>query len=71
MGTDGDLFFSYALPKDSHEDYCCYAAFTKIRTIVQKNPMIVKVERCKLLTARGIGIISLNFAHFVSTKIYI
>ncbi|XP_013871242.1 neural cell adhesion molecule L1-like protein isoform X3 [Austrofundulus limnaeus] len=45
MGADGDLYFSYALPKDSFEDYCCCAAFTKIRTIVQKNPMVVQVER--------------------------
>uniref|UniRef100_A0A3Q3G8K4 Cell adhesion molecule L1-like b n=1 Tax=Kryptolebias marmoratus TaxID=37003 RepID=A0A3Q3G8K4_KRYMA len=30
MGTEGNLYFSYALLKDSHEDYCCFAAFQKI-----------------------------------------
>ncbi|KAM4737048.1 cell adhesion molecule L1-like a isoform 2-T3 [Anableps anableps] len=45
MGTNGNLYFSYALPKDSRKDYGCFAAFTRIRTIVQKTPMSVKVER--------------------------
>ncbi|XP_021177680.2 cell adhesion molecule L1-like a isoform X2 [Fundulus heteroclitus] len=45
MGTNGNLYFSYALPKDSRKDYSCFAAFTKIRIIVHKTPMSVKVER--------------------------
>uniref|UniRef100_A0A8C2Z3N4 Neural cell adhesion molecule L1-like protein n=1 Tax=Cyclopterus lumpus TaxID=8103 RepID=A0A8C2Z3N4_CYCLU len=36
MGADGNLYFSNALQKDSRQDYCCFVAFTKIRTIVQK-----------------------------------
>ncbi|XP_064822822.1 neural cell adhesion molecule L1-like protein isoform X6 [Oncorhynchus masou masou] len=44
MGLNGDLFFSNALEKDSHRDYCCFAAFPKIRTIVQKNAMSVIVK---------------------------
>uniref|UniRef100_A0A8C6Q660 Cell adhesion molecule with homology to L1CAM (Close homolog of L1) a n=1 Tax=Nothobranchius furzeri TaxID=105023 RepID=A0A8C6Q660_NOTFU len=49
MGTNGDLFFSYALSNDSRPDYCCVAAFSSIRTIVQKTAMSVKVEKCRLL----------------------
>uniref|UniRef100_A0A8C6Q4C2 Cell adhesion molecule with homology to L1CAM (Close homolog of L1) a n=1 Tax=Nothobranchius furzeri TaxID=105023 RepID=A0A8C6Q4C2_NOTFU len=45
MGTNGDLFFSYALSNDSRPDYCCVAAFSSIRTIVQKTAMSVKVEK--------------------------
>ncbi|KAM7412141.1 hypothetical protein PAMA_021885 [Pampus argenteus] len=44
MGIDGNLYFSNALQKDSRLDYCCYAAFSRIRTIVQKTPMAVVVK---------------------------
>uniref|UniRef100_A0A8C7L9Z5 Neural cell adhesion molecule L1-like protein n=1 Tax=Oncorhynchus kisutch TaxID=8019 RepID=A0A8C7L9Z5_ONCKI len=44
MGLNGDLFFSNALEKDSRRDYCCFAAFPRIRTIVQKNAMSVIVK---------------------------
>ncbi|KAM6924398.1 neural cell adhesion molecule L1-like protein [Xenentodon cancila] len=44
MGTNGNLYFAYALHKDSREDYCCFAAFHKIRTIVQKTAMAVVVK---------------------------
>lgn len=47
MGTNGNLYFSYALPKDSRKDYGCFAAFNRIRTIVQKTPMSVEVEKCR------------------------
>ncbi|XP_062319780.1 neural cell adhesion molecule L1-like protein isoform X4 [Osmerus eperlanus] len=47
MGLNGDLFFSNALIKDSRRDYCCYAAFPKIRTIVQKTAMSVIVKSTK------------------------
>lgn len=49
MGLNGDLFFSNALEKDSRRDYCCFAAFPRIRTIVQKNAMsvVVKSSRCQ------------------------
>uniref|UniRef100_A0A4W5NI63 Neural cell adhesion molecule L1-like protein n=1 Tax=Hucho hucho TaxID=62062 RepID=A0A4W5NI63_9TELE len=43
-GLNGNLFFSNALEKDSHRDYCCFAAFPKIHTIVQKNAMSVIVK---------------------------
>ncbi|XP_027144719.1 cell adhesion molecule L1-like a isoform X2 [Larimichthys crocea] len=47
MGTDGNLYFSNALQKDSRQDYCCFAAFSRIRTIVQKTPMAVVVKSLK------------------------
>uniref|UniRef100_A0A6Q2ZFM6 Neural cell adhesion molecule L1-like protein n=1 Tax=Esox lucius TaxID=8010 RepID=A0A6Q2ZFM6_ESOLU len=44
MGLNGDLFFSNALWKDSRRDYCCFAAFPRIRTIVQKTAMSLIVK---------------------------
>ncbi|XP_054472345.1 neural cell adhesion molecule L1-like protein [Anoplopoma fimbria] len=44
MGLNGDLYFSHAVEKDSRRDYCCFAAFPRIRTIVQKNAMSVVVK---------------------------
>ncbi|XP_061638371.1 neural cell adhesion molecule L1-like protein isoform X12 [Phyllopteryx taeniolatus] len=44
MGTDGSLYFSHALQKDSRPDYCCFADFLRIRTIVQKPAMAVEVK---------------------------
>ncbi|XP_072238960.1 neural cell adhesion molecule L1-like protein isoform X1 [Leuresthes tenuis] len=43
-GLNGDLYFSHAVEKDSRRDYCCFAAFPTIRTIVQKNAMSVIVK---------------------------
>uniref|UniRef100_A0A8C7Z2V4 Cell adhesion molecule L1-like b n=1 Tax=Oryzias sinensis TaxID=183150 RepID=A0A8C7Z2V4_9TELE len=43
MGLNGDLYFSHVEEKDSRRDYCCFAAFPKIRTIVQKSAMSVVV----------------------------
>ncbi|KAM6980798.1 neural cell adhesion molecule L1-like protein [Aplochiton taeniatus] len=45
MGLNGDLYFSHAKEKDSRRDYCCFAAFPRIRTIVQKTAMSVIVKR--------------------------
>ncbi|XP_042348491.1 neural cell adhesion molecule L1-like protein isoform X2 [Plectropomus leopardus] len=47
MGIDGNLYFSNALQKDSRLDYCCFAAFSRIRTIVQKTAMAVVVKSLK------------------------
>ncbi|XP_041743352.1 neural cell adhesion molecule L1-like protein isoform X4 [Coregonus clupeaformis] len=52
MGLNGDLFFSNALEKDSHRDYCCFAAFPRIRTIVQKNAMSVIVTSTNSIVER-------------------
>ncbi|XP_031136271.1 neural cell adhesion molecule L1-like protein isoform X11 [Sander lucioperca] len=47
MGLNGDLYFSHAVEKDSRRDYCCFAAFPRIRTIVQKTAMSVIVQTKK------------------------
>ncbi|XP_074501231.1 cell adhesion molecule L1-like a isoform X3 [Sebastes fasciatus] len=47
LGIDGNLYFSNALQKDSRPDYCCFASFTTIRTIVQKTAMAVEVKSLK------------------------
>lgn len=47
MGLNGDLYFSHAVDKDSRRDYCCFAAFPRIRTIVQKTAMSVIVKTSK------------------------
>ncbi len=47
MGTDGNLYFSNALQNDSRPDYCCYASFPRIRTIVQKTAVAVVVKSCR------------------------
>uniref|UniRef100_A0AAY4DQE8 Neural cell adhesion molecule L1 n=1 Tax=Denticeps clupeoides TaxID=299321 RepID=A0AAY4DQE8_9TELE len=44
MGLNGNLYFSNALQKDSRRDYCCFASFPRIRTIVQKTAMSVVVK---------------------------
>ncbi|XP_067096529.1 neural cell adhesion molecule L1-like protein isoform X5 [Osmerus mordax] len=47
MGIDGNLYFSNAVEKDSRKDYCCFAAFSAIRTIVQKTAMSMIVKSLK------------------------
>uniref|UniRef100_A0A7N6BLF9 Cell adhesion molecule L1-like b n=1 Tax=Anabas testudineus TaxID=64144 RepID=A0A7N6BLF9_ANATE len=62
MGLNGDLHFSHAVERDSRRDYCCFAAFPRIRTIVQKTAMSVIVKttnaildrRPSLLTPSGV-----------------
>ncbi|ROL40963.1 Neural cell adhesion molecule L1-like protein [Anabarilius grahami] len=44
MGLNGNLYFSNTLVSDSHDDYCCFASFFKIRTIVQKPRMVLRVK---------------------------
>uniref|UniRef100_A0A8C1MLZ7 Neural cell adhesion molecule L1-like protein n=1 Tax=Cyprinus carpio TaxID=7962 RepID=A0A8C1MLZ7_CYPCA len=44
MGLNGNLYFSNTLLSDSHDDYCCFASFSRIRTIVQKPPMALRVK---------------------------
>uniref|UniRef100_A0A4W4EN23 Neural cell adhesion molecule L1-like protein n=1 Tax=Electrophorus electricus TaxID=8005 RepID=A0A4W4EN23_ELEEL len=39
VGLNGNLYFSNAVRADSRHDYCCFAAFPRIRTIVQKTAM--------------------------------
>ncbi|XP_059415887.1 neural cell adhesion molecule L1-like protein isoform X2 [Carassius carassius] len=49
MGLNGNLYFSNAIETDSRRDYCCFAAFPRIRTIVQKTAMSVVVKSNKLM----------------------
>uniref|UniRef100_A0A3Q2YBC0 Neural cell adhesion molecule L1 n=1 Tax=Hippocampus comes TaxID=109280 RepID=A0A3Q2YBC0_HIPCM len=49
VGTDGSLYFSHALQKDSRQDYCCFADFLRIRTIVQKPALAVEVKPCRCI----------------------
>ncbi|KAJ7998564.1 hypothetical protein DPEC_G00206220 [Dallia pectoralis] len=52
MGLNGDLYFSNALIKDSRQDYCCYASFPSIPTIVQKTALSL-VVRSKISSSSG------------------
>ncbi|XP_056129543.1 neural cell adhesion molecule L1-like protein [Lampris incognitus] len=52
MGLNGDLYFSYAVEKDSRRDYCCFAAFPRIRTIVQKTAMSLIVKTTNAILER-------------------
>ncbi|XP_053234142.1 neural cell adhesion molecule L1-like protein isoform X1 [Podarcis raffonei] len=47
MSLKGDLFFANVDENDSRSDYCCFAAFPRLRTIVQKMPMTLTVTRSK------------------------
>uniref|UniRef100_A0A7N5ZTT2 Neural cell adhesion molecule L1 n=1 Tax=Anabas testudineus TaxID=64144 RepID=A0A7N5ZTT2_ANATE len=57
MGIDGNLYFSNALQKDSRPDYCCHAAFSRIRTIVQKSAMAVVVKSSEAPPVRKPGLL--------------
>ncbi|XP_062977865.1 neural cell adhesion molecule L1-like protein isoform X1 [Elgaria multicarinata webbii] len=47
MSLKGDLYFANVDENDSRSDYCCFAAFPRLRTIVQKMPMTMTVTRSK------------------------
>lgn len=49
MSQQGDLYFANVEEQDSRNDYCCFAAFPRLRTIVQKMPMKLTVNSCKCL----------------------
>ncbi|XP_035760917.1 neural cell adhesion molecule L1-like protein isoform X4 [Neolamprologus brichardi] len=52
VGLNGDLYFSHAVEKDSRRDYCCFASFPRIRTIVQKTAMSVIVKTTNAILER-------------------
>ncbi|XP_077054178.1 neural cell adhesion molecule L1-like protein isoform X6 [Siphateles boraxobius] len=52
VGLNGNLYFSNAIETDSRRDYCCFAAFPRIRTIVQKTAMSVVVKNTNSLLER-------------------
>ncbi|XP_009468870.1 PREDICTED: translocon-associated protein subunit delta, partial [Nipponia nippon] len=43
MGQDGFLYFANALVGDSHPDYICHAHYLGPRTIIQKEPLDLRV----------------------------
>uniref|UniRef100_A0A8C2S571 Neural cell adhesion molecule L1-like protein n=1 Tax=Capra hircus TaxID=9925 RepID=A0A8C2S571_CAPHI len=47
MSQKGDLYFANVEEQDSRNDYCCFAAFPRLRTIVQKMPMKLTVNSLK------------------------
>ncbi|XP_060775247.1 neural cell adhesion molecule L1-like protein isoform X2 [Neoarius graeffei] len=55
VGLNGNLYFSNAIQTDSRRDYCCYASFPRIRTIVQKTAMSVIVSNSKSESHSGSG----------------
>ncbi|XP_057193664.1 neural cell adhesion molecule L1-like protein isoform X4 [Triplophysa rosa] len=52
VGLNGNLYFSNAIETDSRRDYCCFAAFPRIRTVVQKPAMSVNVKSTNSLLER-------------------
>uniref|UniRef100_A0A672VFZ8 Neural cell adhesion molecule L1-like protein n=1 Tax=Strigops habroptila TaxID=2489341 RepID=A0A672VFZ8_STRHB len=52
MSLKGDLYFANVEENDSRSDYCCFAAFPRLRTIVQKMPMMLKVSRSNFIKER-------------------
>ncbi|XP_051961372.1 neural cell adhesion molecule L1-like protein isoform X2 [Xyrauchen texanus] len=57
MALNGNLYFSNTLVTDSHDDYCCFASFAWIRTIVQKPSMALRV---RTINSSHDGIISVH-----------
>lgn len=44
MGQNGNLYFANVLISDSHSDYICNAHFPGTRTIIQKEPIDLRVK---------------------------
>ncbi|KAI5619498.1 neural cell adhesion molecule L1-like protein isoform X4, partial [Silurus asotus] len=58
VGLNGNLYFSNAIQTDSRRDYCCYASFPRIRTIVQKTAMSVIVRNSNAILKRKPSLLS-------------
>ncbi|XP_053085306.1 neural cell adhesion molecule L1-like protein isoform X2 [Pangasianodon hypophthalmus] len=58
VGLNGNLYFSNAIQTDSRRDYCCYASFPRIRTIVQKTAMSVIVSNSNAILERKPSLLS-------------
>ncbi|XP_066519183.1 neural cell adhesion molecule L1-like protein isoform X2 [Hoplias malabaricus] len=58
VGLNGNLYFSNAVHTDSRRDYCCFAAFPRIRTIVQKTAMSVIVTNTNAILERKPSLLS-------------
>ncbi|KAM9180626.1 neural cell adhesion molecule L1 isoform 3-T3 [Dugong dugon] len=44
MGQNGNLYFANVLTTDNHSDYICHAHFLGARTIIQKEPIDLRVK---------------------------
>lgn len=44
VGQNGNLYFANALTSDNHSDYICHAHFPGTRTIIQKEPIDLRVK---------------------------
>ncbi|TSM36162.1 Neural cell adhesion molecule L1-like protein [Bagarius yarrelli] len=58
VGLNGNLYFSNAIQTDSRRDYCCFASFPRIRTIVQKSAMSVIVSNSNAILERKPSLLS-------------
>ncbi|XP_056606250.1 neural cell adhesion molecule L1-like protein isoform X3 [Triplophysa dalaica] len=52
VGLNGNLYFSNAIETDSRRDYCCFASFRRMGTVVQKPAMSVNVKSTNSLLER-------------------
>ncbi|XP_061299182.1 neural cell adhesion molecule L1 isoform X4 [Pezoporus flaviventris] len=52
MGQDGFLYFANALVRDSHPDYICHAHYLGPRTIIQKEPLDLRVAPSNMVQFR-------------------
>ncbi|XP_063792362.1 neural cell adhesion molecule L1 isoform X2 [Pseudophryne corroboree] len=52
MGMNGNLYFSNVMVTDHHPDYICHAQFLGARTIVQKEPIELKVKQTNSMKYR-------------------
>ncbi|XP_062356917.1 neural cell adhesion molecule L1-like protein isoform X3 [Cinclus cinclus] len=68
MSLKGDLYFANVEESDSRSDYCCFAAFPRLRTIVQKMPMTLKVSRLKHANDSGSPNAAVTKANFIKER---
>ncbi|XP_030330139.1 neural cell adhesion molecule L1 isoform X1 [Strigops habroptila] len=52
MGQDGFLYFANTLVGDSHPDYICHAHYLGPRTIIQKEPLDLRVAPSNMVQSR-------------------
>lgn len=52
MGQNGNLYFANVLTSDNHSDYICHAHFPGTRTIIQKEPIDLRVKASE---SHGLG----------------
>ncbi|KAL4646393.1 neural cell adhesion molecule L1-like protein [Arapaima gigas] len=70
-GLNGDLYFSNTVEGDTRTDYCCFASFLTIRTIVQKTAMALVVRSRRNDTAFSLRKPSLMTPPGVQTEVHL